>query len=422
MKPIPLPSIALGTVLLLCSASSNARAADWPQWQGPQRTGISLETNLLATWPADGPKLAWKSTNLGLGYSTPSVVGRSIYLLENEGLTNENVVALSTADGKRLWTVRLGLVGNPNQQPPFPGSRSTPVVEGKRLFALGSDGDLACLETAGGKLIWKKSLRADFQGHPGIWAYSETPLIDGKALVCAPGGSNATIVALDKNSGALLWKQALPAGDDAAYGSPVLSQACDIRQYILFLQKGLVGVDAADGHLLWRYERTARNSPANIPTPLAYGDYVYSGTGRGGGGLIKLKSVDGKIQVEEISFSPQLPTSIGGAIKLGDFFYGTTAKGMVCAQSETGKIAWEDPSIGAASLCYADGRLYLHGENGQLALVEPSPTGYQEKARFTPPDQPDRGNSKAWTYPVIANGRLYIRDFGTLWCYDIARH
>lgn len=402
--------------------TGNLQAGDYPQWRGPQRNGVSPETGLLKEWPKEGPKLLWKVSDLGLGYSTPAVAGERLYVLKNEGLENESVVALNSKEGKSVWSARLGQVGNPKQQPNYPAARSTPTVDGELVYALGSDGDLFCLEAATGKARWHKSLRADFEGEPGKWAYAESPLIDRQTLVCAPGGSNATVIALNKQTGDLIWKCAVPGGDQAAYASAIISQAGGVKQYVLFLQKALVGVEAKTGKFLWRYDKTAKNSSANIPTPLADGDYVYSAAGRSGGGLIKLKANAGAFEVEEVCFSQKLPTSIGGAVKVGEHLYGTTGQGVLCAEFTTGKILWEDRGIGPASLCFADGGLYLHGENGEVALVAATPDGYQEKGRFTPPDQPQRGSSKAWAYPVVANGRLYLRDFGMLWCYDIAAH
>lgn len=191
------------------------------------------------------------------------------------------------------------------------------------------------------------------------------------------------------------------------------------KEYVQFLQKGVVGVDAQSGKFLWRYERTAQGSPANIPSPVALGDLVYSSTGRGGAGLVKL-SADGEgVKAEQVYYQGKLPTSIGGAVLVDGYLYGTTNQGLVCADFATGETKWQDRSIGAAAVCYADGRLYLHGENGEAALVLASPEGYRELGRFTPPDQPDRGRSKAWAYPVVANGRLYLRDQGSLWCYEL---
>jgi outer membrane protein assembly factor BamB len=408
------------TSLLILRACADAHADDWPQWRGPQRTGISQEKGLLREWPPAGPKLLWHVKDLGGGFSTPAVVGDRIYLLNNTGLQDESVLCLSVADAKTLWSTRLGRVGNPTQQPNYPATRSTPTVDGDALYALGSDGDLACLETASGKLRWTKNLRKEFGGEPGIWAYAESPLIDGDVLLCTPGGKTATIVALNKKTGDPIWKCALPTGDQAAYASALVADTAGVRQYIEFVQKGLVGVEAKTGKPLWRYEHTAQGSAANIPTPVVQGDYVYSAAGQSGCGLVKLSPGEGgSINAEEVYFNKQLPNAIGGAILLGDELYGTNSRGLVCANFKTGDVKWSDKSIGSASLCYVDGCLYLHGENGEVALVEATAQGYHEKGRFTPPDQPDRGKAKAWAYPVIANGRLYLRDLGVLWCYDV---
>ena len=394
-------------------------AANWPQWRGPERSGISEETGLLKEWPKEGPKLLWQVNNIGRGYSTPAVVGERLYLLSNQGMEDEFVKALNAKDGKKVWSTRLGRVGNPDQKPSYPAARSTPTVDGDLLYALGSDGDLLCLERITGKVRWQKNLRSDFGGQPGIWAYAESPLIDGDVLVCTPGGADATLVALNKKTGKLLWKSAVPGGEQAAYASVVVTSVGGVKQYVQFLQKGLVGVDARNGKFLWRYDKTAQGSPANIPTPVSREGYIYSATGRGGAGLIRLSMNQGSAEVEQVYASPKLPTAIGGTVLLGDYLFGTTGQALVCAEFKTGDVKWTERAVGAGSICYADGRLYLHGENGELALVEATPEGYRERGRFMPPGQPERGQSKAWAYPVVANGRFYVRDFDVLWCYDV---
>ena len=350
-----------------------------------------------------------------------AVVGDRLYLLANEGLEDEFVAALVVQDGKRIWAAHLGKVGEPKQNPSFPAARSTPTVEADLLYALGSDGDLACLERAGGKVRWQKNLRTDFGGKPGIWAYSESPLIDGETLVCTPGGSGATLVALKKTTGEVLWKCALPEGDQAAFASAIPVETGGVKQYVQLLQKGLVGVEAKTGKLLWRYSKPVSRYGANIPTPLASDGYIYVGSAGTGGGAVKLKAKDGGVEAEQVYFESKLPTSIGGVVKIGNFLYGTTAQAMLCVEFATGQVKWEERALGAASLCYADDRLYLHGENGEVALVEASPEAYRERGHFTPPDQPKHAQAmeKAWAYPVVANGSLYIRDHGALWCYDI---
>lgn len=412
----------IGGILSLCLFDGQATANDWPQWRGPQRNGVSREKGLLTAWPKEGPRTAWKLNDVGSGYSTPSIAGNRLYLISNDGVSAESVKCLDTADGKPVWATKIGNVGNPKQQPNFPGARSTPTIDGDWIIALGSDGDLAALERGTGKERWHKSLRNDFAGKPGQWAYSESPLVDGESVICTPGGSEATIVALNKTNGELIWKCALPEGDEAAYASPIIVETGGKKQYVQLLQKGLVGVEAKTGKFLWRYGKAVSRYGANIPTPLASEGYIYTAAAGTGGGLVKLKATATGVEAEQVYFESKFPTAIGGAIKAGDYLYGTTGQSLLCVEFTTGKIKWEERALGAASICYAEGMLYVHGENGEVGLVEASPEGYREKGRFTPPDQPkhQNGMEKAWAYPVVANGKLYIRDHNMLWCYDVS--
>lgn len=411
--------LRFAVVVVLCLVTGRAPADDWPQWRGPARNGLSRETGLLKQWPPRGPKLLWQANDIDAGFGAPAVVGDRLYLLSNQGLENEYVQARSVQDGRQIWASRIGKVGNPKQVPNYPAARSTPTVDGSLLYALSSDGELACLETATGKVRWQKSLRQEFGGQPGNWAYAESPLIDGNTLVCTPGGTNATLVALNKKSGELLWKCAVPGSDQAAYASPIVVNIGGFKQYVQFLQHGLVGVEPQTGKFLWRYDRTAGRSPAVIPTPVGSEGSIYSGAAMAGGGLVTLKENKGAITVDPGYFSTKLPTAVGGAVKVGDYLYGTTSEALLCVNFASGAVKWRERALGAASLCYADGCLYLHGENGEVALVEANPDAYVLKGRFTPPGAPERGEAKAWAYPVVANGRLYIRDIGVLWCFDI---
>ncbi len=346
-----------------------APAADWPQWRGPHRDGVSQETGLLPEWPKDGPKLAWQSKEVGEGYSTPAVVGDRIYLLGNKGMDDEFVEALDAKDGSQVWSKHVGKVG-PNQRVNYPGARSTPTVDGDVLYALGSDGDLACLTTAG-EVRWAKNLRSDFGGNPGYWAYAESPLIDGDVLVCTPGGKEATIVALNKKTGDVVWKCPVPGGDDAAYASVIVVEVGGVKQYVQFLQNGLVGVEAKTGKLLWTYGKTAEKSLANIPTPVAHDGFIYSAAGMSGGGLVKLKTDKGEVAADPVYFDAELPNAIGGSVQIGDYLYGANQRnGLECVEFTTGKTKWKEKSLGAGSVCIADGRLYFHGEDGQVVLVE----------------------------------------------------
>ena len=407
------------SVLLLSAAW--VWSYDWEQWRGPNRDGHSRETGLLKEWPKEGPKLIWQMKDVGSGYSTPSISSGRIFLMSNSGLADEFVSAFDVKDGKKIWSVRIGKVGNPDQKPPFPEARSTPTVDGALLYALGSDGDLVCLETKTGKERWRKSLRSDFGGIPGTWAYAESPLVDGDILVCVPGGKEATLVALNKQNGEVIWKSAVPGGDTAGYASTIIASIGDIKQYVAYTANGLVGVNAKNGKFLWRYEKVKGALGMSIMTPVAHDGYVYAGGTRVGGGAVLLKAAQDAIVAEEAYFDPKLPIAIGGAVLVGDYLYGCSQSTIMCINFKTGQIIWSERSIAPASLCYADGLLYLHGEGGDVALIEASPEAYRERGRFTPPDQPKHGNTmeKSWAYPIIADGRLYIRDLNSLWCYEI---
>ena len=399
-----------------------ALADDWPQWRGPNRDGLSKETGLLKDWPKDGPSLIWQVKDLGTGYSTPSVAGGRVYVLANKGLEDEFVTARDAKDGSPLWSTRIGKVGNPDQQPNYPAARSTPTVDGPVLYALGSDGDLVCMETATGKVRWRKSLRADFSGQPGTWAYAESPLVDGDALVLTPGGAQATFLALKKNTGEVMWKSAVPGGARAGYASIVIAEMGGVRQYVAYTGDGLFGVEAKTGKLLWRYGKTTGPVGMSIVTPVVGEGLVYSGNEPLGGAAVRIVADGDAARVDEVYRGMKLPRMIGGAVLVGEYLYGTSGMALMTAGFKTGQIKWSERSAAPGSVAYADGRLYLHGESGEMALVEATPEAYREHGRFTPPNPPkQRANpgEKAWAYPVIADGRLYVRDAGSLWCYDI---
>jgi hypothetical protein len=414
---VPISFLAMSVLALL------ARADDWPQWRGPTRTGVSREIGLLKAWPAGGPKLLWKLDDIGGGYSTPAVVGDRIYLMVNKK-GEEFVAALAVKDGATVWSTRVGKVG-PNKGPQYPGSRSTPTVEGDFIYALGSDGDVTCLSKDKGKVLWSKNLKKDFAGRPGMWAYSESVLIDGDTLVCTPGGKSATLVALKKKDGEVIWKCPVPGGDDAAYASAITVTVGNSRQYVQFLGKGLIGVDAKTGKFLWRYDGT-KDQAANIPTPVFHDGCVFTSTSRNGTGLNRIKVDKDEITSEQVYYNKTPLNSIGGVVRVGDYVYGTDARGrLVCMEFKTGKQKWAHASVGTAALCYADGMLYVRGQGGSgfgpettpsVALVEASPDGYKEKGRF---EQPNHGDKPAWPHPVVANGRLYLRDADVLLCYDV---
>ena len=406
-------------------------ARDWPQWRGPERTGLSTETGLLHEWPAEGPKLLWNSRtvndkkSVGTGYSSISVAdGRIFTMGDREGKCS--VFALDEKTGKHLWAT-------PISQAQGDGPRCTPTVDGDRVYALSRQGELVCLGVEKGNIIWRKSYKKDFGGHMmSGWDYSESPLVDGDKLVCTPGDDNAALVALNKYNGNLIWKAQVPKAknqshEGAGYASIVVAEVGGIRQYITLLgqSKGVVGVDAKTGKFLWRYDKT-KDFAATIPTPVVHGDSVFTSTSSNGSGLVRVKAGKDAVTAEEVYYNKTKLNGIGTAVRVGDYLYATDSKNqLVCMDFKTGEVKWSDPSVGSAALCYADGLLYVRGQGGNgfgsekpsfVALVEATPTGYKERGRF---EQPQHGNRPAWPHPVVANGRLYLRDQGVLFCYDV---
>jgi outer membrane protein assembly factor BamB len=408
MRHVAALSVGLASLLLA--------AADWPQWRGAERTGISFDTGLLQEWPKDGPRLRWKATDIGTGYSSPAIVAGRVYLQTTRG-NEEFALALDEKTGKELWSTAIGKVGK-NEGPQYPGTRSTPTVNGDRLYCLASDGELNCLDTAG-KVLWHKSLPGDLAGKVGWWAYSESVLVDDDLVICTPGGSEATLAALNKKTGAVVWKAAVPGGDIADYASIMPVEAAGRKEYVQFMRKGVVGVDAATGKFLWRYDRTI-DPGANILTPVVRGDRVFTAGSRTGGAVVQLSADGDGIAAKELYFNKSVAPSIGGAVLLEGHLYGSSGQTLFCAEFGTGKVKWTDRAVGPAAICYADHRLYVRGYNtGEVALVEASPDGYREFGRFK---QPNRSKIQAWPHPVVANGGLYLRDQDVLFCYDVAAH
>ncbi|MFN3153096.1 PQQ-binding-like beta-propeller repeat protein [Bremerella sp.] len=405
--------LGIGLLTILCVS---IQAEDWTQWQGPSRNGVSSETELSAEWPEDGPPLDWQVNDLGDGYGAVTVADGMIFLVTNEGLDDESVKALDATNGQVLWATRIGKVGNPNQKPSYPAARSTPTIDGEMIYVLGSDGDLVCLKAKSGEVVWQKNVRQDYGGKPGTWAYSESPLVDKDKVVVTPGGPEVGIVAIDKLTGKTIWKAKTPEMGAAAYASTQKVTAAGKQQYVAFMANGLAGVDAEDGTFLWSYTRT--KGIANMPTPVVDGAVVYSGGSRAGGGAVRLVAQQPDIVPEELYFNPKLPTAIGGSVKVGDYLYGCSGSTLLCVEFLSGEIKWQERISAAASILYADGRLYLHTEDGKAMMVTASPEKLEVISEFTLPEQPE-GTGKEWAYPALANGKLYLRQHGTLWCYDV---
>jgi outer membrane protein assembly factor BamB len=400
-------------------------AADWPQFRGPHRDAHSPDTGLLTEWPKDGPPLLWKATGIGGGYSSVAVAGGKLYTMGNKDRPPtpkgkkgraSYLVAVDADGGKVLWSQDVGDAGG--------DLGCTPAVDGDRVYAIGQQGDLVCLDAATGAVEWRKNLQKDFGGHCGGWHYTESPLVDGDRLVCTPGAKDATLVALDKKTGEVVWKCAAPVDDPTAgYSSVVVAEVGGVRQYVQLLAAGVVGVAAKDGTFLWKYAKLGHNT-ANIPTPIVLGDQVFCCAGYGkGGALLQLVPDGDGVTAREVWFNQQVTNKHGGLVAVGDHVYGDhdDSGSPFCTEIKTGKVVWRKKERsaggGSASVAYADGHLYFRYQNGVTALVEASPEGYKEVSTFMIPKHD--GNS--WAHPVVAGGRLYLREGDAVYCYDVKR-
>jgi hypothetical protein len=412
------PAIALGLLAAVSAVAADLKPDDWPLFRGPKRTGISADKGLLKEWPKAGPAQVWKCEGTGIGFSSVSLVGNHIFTMGDlkDGCY---LFGIDRARGEIVWKVKIGGVGGN-----YKGPRCTPSTDGDSVFALGQFGDLVCCDVNDGTERWRKNLKKDFKGQEGGWNYTESPLIDGEKLICTPGGPEASMLALNKKNGEVIWKGVIPDGGEAAgYSSIVTADIDGVRQYIQLMANGLASFSADAGALLWRYgtkkERFGGNT-ANIPTPIVRGNQVFASAGYGrGGALLTISKSSGKFTAKEEYWKHDLNNKHGGVILVGDYLYGDLdSDGQIwCAEFKTGKIKWSKPEHGkgngSASITYADGMLNVRYSNGWVSLVKPE-DGF-EVSTF----KIANGSHDTWAHPVVVGGRMYIREQNILWCFDV---
>jgi len=395
-------------------AQDKAPSGEWPQWRGPQRNGLSSEMGLLKSWPTEGPPLVWKTNGAGEGYSTVSISQGRLFTMGNRGdgdARAEYVIALDVATGKELWAARNG---SPFANDRGGGPRGTPTVDGDVLYALGGQGELSCLQVKTGQARWHLSLFDKFGGRNNRWGISESPLLEGDWVICNAGGPGASIVALDRRTGELVWKTE-ELSDRSAYSSAIAADVDGMRQILHFTARGAVGVSARDGKFLWRYDKVA-NKTADIATPIFQDNLAFFSSAYGTGCvLLRLRADSTSAEAAEVYFNRDMRNHHSSCVLVGDHLYGFSDAVLTCMEFKTGKVAWQDRSVGKGSLIYADGHLYCFSERGVVGLIEATPGGYREKGRF----KIEPGQWPTWSHPVVAGGRLYLRDQDTIYCFDV---
>jgi outer membrane protein assembly factor BamB len=399
-----------------------ALQADWPTFRGSDRTAVAPDKNLLDKWPEQGPKLVYDAVGAGRGYASVAIADGKMYTLGDAPSTasdkSEYLSCFDAKTGKQLWALKTGEPWN-NGNADWQGSRSTPTVDGDRVYVVTPFGLLVAAKTSGEKL-WEKNLKSEFGGDKAdIWGYSESVLIDGDALICTPGKEKSTMISLDKMTGELKWNSSRPGDIGAGHGSVVISQVGKTKVYVNTTGSGAMGVRASDGKLLWSYPMKA---VAVIPTSIVRDDLVFVVAGYGLGGALLRQIPDGdSVKIEEIyPLKKDLGNKHGGVVLVGNYLYADSDdKGILyCADLLTGKIEWKERGSGknSTAVAAADGQIYLRYADGTMALVNANPKEHQEVSHFTVPHS---GDNPSWAHPVIDNGRLYLREGDHILCYDI---
>jgi outer membrane protein assembly factor BamB len=413
----------LGLALLLVDSAT--WAGDWNQWRGPNRDNVSTEKELLDDWSTP-PKLLWRADGIGNGYASVVVANGVVYTMGNHAGRTMDVVAVGASDGQPLWRTSIGKARTGG----YAGSRSTPTVDGNRLYAVHPDGKLVCLTATAGELVWERDFE-DFHPRRPAHGFSESPLVDDGKVLCTPNNPDAAVVALDKETGREIWRCAVtfdgqrPEDMKESYASVIVSHGAGVKQYVQLLGVGLIGIDASNGKQLWSYSRLTNNvcHGQNIHTPIIRDDYVFGVSAFDGKyGLLKLVRSPGGVEAREIYFEEDanLGSHVDGLLSAGEHVY-VCGRITACIEFLTGKTVWKErgPASGPTSALYADGHLYIHDEKGRMTLIRPLPNQYQLQGEFKPAEAPEIRDS--WAHPALSNGRLYVREQDALYCYDLKK-
>ena len=403
---------------LLHITSAVSFADDWPQWRGPNSDGISRETDLRLDWTDNTPRVVWQRS-LGAGFSSFAVAKDRLYTVATVEDV-ESVFCLDANTGKTLWEVPSS-GGRYQDRQGGDGPRSTPTVDGDDVYALGAEGALLCLDAKDGEVRWQRNVLDDFDGKNLRWGVSTSPYVDDEQLLVNVGAKDASIVAFQKNSGEVLWKN---LDDIAGYASPIRIEVTGpdgqlVPELVFFCGRALVGVSPVDGSEHWRHEWIT-TSDMNIATPIYEPEsrllFISAARNTGRCSAYRLTARDGTVYSELVYTNKEMRNHYNTCILLDGHIYGFDNSVLKCIRLDTGEQMWQDRSVGKGSLVAAQGHLFVLGEHGDLAVVEATPDEYREKGRMKALE-----SRRAWTPPALANGRLYIRDLENAVCIDISK-
>ena len=398
-----------GILIIVLVGFSTLPAGDWPQFRGPGRDGTSPETGLMRQWPDGGPAELWSCGGLGEGFSSVAIAGGVVYAT---GLiSREGYLFAIDSQGKLKYRVSYGPEWDKAGR--SPGTRTTPTIDGERVYLMSGMGRLACYNAADGTRLWCVDTLKKFAGHNIFWGIAESVLIDGDKVICTPGGKDAAVVALNKMTGETVWTSR-GLSQASAYCSPILAEQGGKRLILTLVEKALVGIDVGTGQVYWTVPHPVSYDIQAV-SPLCRDGMVFVSNGYRHGSIGLTLSADGATAAQTWA-EKSLDIHHGGAVLVDGKVHGASTKGQwICLDLATGTVAYSDRLVGRGSVIGADGMLYAYGENGEVGLIRIKPDGYELVGSF----KVRKGSTEHWAHPAISDGRLYIRHGNTLMCYDI---
>lgn len=409
--------IQLIPLLVWVATSIRLHAEDWPQWRGPDRLNSSRETGLLSPWPTNGPPLLWRATGIGLGIHSVSVVGDRVFTIGNrEG--GEYIFALDARTGEKLWATRVDNSIEEQSLMRWLTQRS-PTVDGDRLYTLTANGELVCLRTADGQKVWQRSYPKEFSARRPVWGFCDHPMVDGERVIGSPFAANATLAAFNKHTGEIIWKTPFSESVRAGYAALMRGTAGGVPQFIQFHGSGLAGFAADDGRELWAYARPLTRTGGTY-TPILRGDLILSPNGYGGGlALFKIVREENRLVAAEVAHPKiRLDPFQDCTAVVDDQIFILEGGAPLCVDARTGSTVWNTFTTNRprAALTWAEGHLYLRNADGEVSLAQVSSEGMSLRGSFK---IPEFEKSLGVTSPVVAQGRLWLRDNNRIFCYDV---
>jgi len=394
------------------SSVGDGNDSDWAQFQGPNRDNKSFETGLLSQWPASGPRLLWTQQGVGEGYSSMACADGLIYTTGNVG--KDTLIVALEPTGQIRWRIKNG----PAYHRSHPGTRSTPTVREGLLYHENADGDVICVNAKTGDRLWSVNILDRFKGRNIRWGLSESLLVDKGKVICTPGGEGIGMAALDAKTGETVWV-CTGIHEKPGYCSPIVFEYAGLRQIVTLMAESIVGIHADNGKLLWKFRNPAKFDE-NITSSYYHEGHIFTSTRTSGSRLLRIHVEGDRASVEQVWTEQAFQNHHEGLICLDGCFCGacmaSRKAAWKCICCRTGRLTYSGLGMGRASLCYADGMLYLLNHHRKVALVKANPKAFDIVSSF---EIPQRGRGPTWAHPVVAWGRLFIRHDDFLYCYDI---